>query len=86
MHEALPSLPGLLPHQHSDLEDRYPKAQCHSPVELPDAPDPLEQRGQAIGEAAVRRCFVQQTSKAGAHTQVRIWMEACHVMHDPEAW
>ncbi len=49
--EALQARPGLLPHQHGDMEERFPKARaCDAlPDDDPPSHDGLEARGIALG-------------------------------------
>ena len=49
--EALPAQEGVLPHLHSDQEDRFPRAvACDATTDRdPDGEDGLEDRGRAIG-------------------------------------
>ena len=49
--EALPQRPGLLPHMHQDLEERFPKAQaCDARDDQdPEDDDSLRARGELLG-------------------------------------
>ena len=54
--EAYPAMEGLLPHEHADVLQRFPKAvACPEPLDQdPPADDRLEVRGRVIGERVVR--------------------------------
>ena len=62
--EALPAQEGLLPHLHTDWEDRFPRAEACKELEDrdPEGDEGMEARGRGIGIERGTSCGVEKAA------------------------